>query len=174
MPHAVTHVLIAIIVADTIRDYFVKNKRKIPLYLVLVAGIAGLLPDLDIVVYWLINLILPIDVAEVHRTFSHTLFVPAIFLAIGFLTMGMKHVTKYRISISYAAFFAALGTSIHLLLDFMLSGVIRPLYPLSNYAMGMNIIPNSWTKTVVPGIDAILLVIWLIYEYKNHRIKDFI
>ncbi len=174
MPHAVTHVLIAIIVADTIRDYLVKNKRKIPLYLILIAGIAGLLPDIDIIVYWLLRIISLVEISEVHRTFTHTLFFPAIFLAIGFLTYKMKRIAKYKISISDIAFFTALGVGIHLLLDFLLSGWIRPLYPLSTYMVGLNIIPLDLATTVIPGMDAILLVIWLVHEYRHHRIKDFI
>ncbi|MFH1332021.1 MAG: metal-dependent hydrolase, partial [archaeon] len=109
MPHAVTHVLVAIIIADIIRDYIVKNKKQIPLYLVLVAGIAGLLPDLDIIAYWFLRIVSSIEISEVHRTFTHTLFIPAIFLAIGFATYKMKRITKYKIRISDVAFFTALG-----------------------------------------------------------------
>lgn len=174
MPNAVTHVLVAIIIADVIRDYIVKDKKKIPLYLILVAGIAGLLPDLDIVVYWFLRAVYSIDIAQVHRTFSHTLFVPAIFLTIGFATCKMKKITKYKISISDIAFFTALGVSVHLLLDFLLVGWIIPFYPFSYYSIGLNLIPYTWQTTIVPGMDAILLILWLVHEYKNHRIKDFI
>ncbi len=174
MPHAVTHVLIAIIIADLIRDYIVKNKREIPLYLVLVTGIAGLLPDIDIIVYWFLRIVSSVDIAEVHRTFSHTLFVPAIFLVIGVATTRMKRITRHKLNISHIAFFIALGVMIHLILDATLSGSIRPFYPFSSYAIGLNIIPPELSRTVIPGIDAILLVVWIIHEYKNHRIKDFI
>ncbi|MEM4244970.1 MAG: metal-dependent hydrolase [Candidatus Nanoarchaeia archaeon] len=174
MPHAVTHVLIAIIVADVIRDYIAKDKKQVPLYLVLVAGIAGLLPDIDVMFYWFLRLISSIDIEAVHRTFSHTLFVPAIFLGLGFATYKTGKITKYKISISDVAFFTALGVSIHLLLDFILTGWVMPFYPLSYYSVGLNLIPMNWQTTIVPGIDAILLVVWIIHEYKNHRIKDFI
>ena len=49
MPYAVTHVLVAIILAEIIRDYIVKDKKKFPLHYILIAGIAGLLPDVDVV-----------------------------------------------------------------------------------------------------------------------------
>ncbi|MFH1211186.1 MAG: metal-dependent hydrolase [archaeon] len=174
MPHAVTHVLVAIILADIVRDYIAKDKKQVPLYLVLVAGIAGLLPDIDIIFYWFLRLVSSIELSEVHRTFSHTLFVPAIFLAIGFATYKIKRITKYKISIRDIAFFIALGVSVHLFLDFLLAGWIRPFYPFTTYSIGLNVIPTELSRTVIPGIDAILLVAWLVHEYKNHRIKDFI
>lgn len=174
MPHAVTHVLIAIIIADIIRDYVAKSKRNVPLYLVLVAGIAGLLPDIDIIAYWFLRIISSVEISQVHRTFSHTLFVPAAFLIIGFATLKIKKVTKYKFNISHIAFFAALGVFIHLLLDFALAGWIMPFYPLSYHFIGLNLIPSDWQTTIIPGLDAILLVVWVVHEYRHHRIKDFI
>tara|TARA_Y100000034_G_scaffold125404_1_gene174896 strand:- start:851 stop:994 length:144 start_codon:yes stop_codon:yes gene_type:complete len=47
MPYAVTHVLVAIIVAELLRDYW----KKFNLHYVLIAGIGGLLPDIDIIVF---------------------------------------------------------------------------------------------------------------------------
>jgi len=90
MPFAVTHVLVAIIVADVIRDYTVKNSRKFPLHYVLIAGIAGLLPDIDVPIWWILNNF-GYTLAEVHRTFSHTLFIPLIFLALALFTKGIKN-----------------------------------------------------------------------------------
>ena len=57
MPYAVTHILIALIVADVIRDYVVKNKKKFTLHYVLIAGIAGLLPDADTIIYLVLNML---------------------------------------------------------------------------------------------------------------------
>ncbi len=174
MPHAVTHVLLALIVADIIRDYLTEDKREVPLYLVLIAGIAGLLPDIDIIVYWFMKIVTSVEISEIHRTFSHTLFVPAAFLIIGLATYKMKRITKYKISISHVAFFIVLGVIIHLFLDFAISGWIRPFYPINSYPIGLNIVPMGISRTVIPGMDAILLVVWLVHEYRNHRIKDFI
>ena len=52
MPYAVTHVIFALVIADVIRDYVVRDKKKFPLHYVLIAGIAGLLPDIDILFDW--------------------------------------------------------------------------------------------------------------------------
>lgn len=48
MPLAVTHVLLTIIAVDLFRDYFLKNKRYFTIHTVFIAGIAGLLPDMDL------------------------------------------------------------------------------------------------------------------------------
>jgi len=52
MPYAVTHALIPIILVDTVRDHVFKMKRSfLPNRYVLLAGIAGMLPDLDLLFF---------------------------------------------------------------------------------------------------------------------------
>lgn len=177
MPHAVTHVLVALVVADIIRDYIVKDKKRFPLHYVLIAGVAGLLPDIDVVVYWFLNIFLNIPLAEVHRTFSHTLFVPLLFFVLGVIFLGRKinFLAKRRMTISGAFVMAGLGTFIHLVLDSTLAGTIRPFYPLADFVFGINLIPyNALGSTLMPGLDAILLVVWLVHEEIKHKISDFI
>ncbi len=67
-----------------------------------------------------------------------------------------------------------LGTFIHLILDATLSGSIKPFYPLSYYEFGLNIIKNNLEGTLLPGLDAILLFIWLIHLELKHKISDYI
>lgn len=56
MPLAVTHVLLTIILVDLFRDYIMKNHKKyLTLHTIMIAGIAGLLPDIDIPLFWLLN-----------------------------------------------------------------------------------------------------------------------
>lgn len=170
MPHAVAHVLIAMIIAETIRRRL--KERKIPGYIVLVTGIAGLLPDMDMILYFFLNIYRQIDITQVHRTFTHTLFLPLMFVGIGFLTYKTEKATKHKISLSELAFFIALGVFIHLTLDFLISGSIMPLYPLSSYSAGLNLVPKNLSRAIVPSIDAVLLVGWLIYEYRNNKNKE--
>lgn len=167
MPNAVAHVLTAMIIAEAIRRRL-KN-RKIPIYTVLVTGIAGLLPDMDMILYFFLRIFRQIEVTEVHRTFTHTLFLPLAFVVAGLLTYKMKKVSKRNINISELAFFTALGVFIHLALDFLVSGVIMPFYPLSSYSAGLSLVPKELARAVVPSIDAILLVGWLVYEYKKNK-----
>ena len=91
MPNAVTHILIPIVILELIRDYVIKDRKKFPLHYILIGGIAGLLPDIDVAVYWIINIFVKIPLNEVHRTFSHTLFLPLLFLILGLLTFKVKN-----------------------------------------------------------------------------------
>jgi len=55
MPQAVVHVLFVIIVLDLFRDHFLKDKRELPLHYIFIGGIAGLLPDIDVLLFWILN-----------------------------------------------------------------------------------------------------------------------
>ena len=79
MPHAVTHVVVVIVLLELFRHYFVRNKETFPLHYIIIGGIAGLIPDLDIAVYYILSYF-GYTISEVHRTFSHNLFVPAFFV----------------------------------------------------------------------------------------------
>ena len=70
MPYAVAHVILTIVVADIYRDYFAK--KKFPMIYVLIAGIAGLLPDADIPAGWIFNSIFGADYSF-HRIYTHSL-----------------------------------------------------------------------------------------------------
>jgi len=53
MPTAVTHVILTIILLDLFRDYLMKNhKRYLTLHTLFIGGVAGLLPDIDILLGW--------------------------------------------------------------------------------------------------------------------------
>lgn len=181
MAHSVTHVLVPIILLELYRDYIIKDRKKFPLHYILIGGIAGLLPDLDIIVFWLLYSA-GFAFSSVHRTFSHTLFVPLLFVIIGFLTIKIKSkkIRKHHMKLSTIFFVIAFGTFIHLLLDVMVEGYIMPFYPFSTFSMGWNLIyllPFSHevvSTTIPPAIDAVLLVLWLIHEEWRHKISDFI
>lgn len=179
MPSAVTHVLIAIIALDLVRHYAMNKKQrlKFPLHYLLIIGIAALLPDLDIAVYWILKLTSGMTLTQVHRTFTHTLFFPAVFAIAGIFTIGIhsKKLNKHRLKLSTIFFVVSIGIFSHLLLDFSLSGVIMPFYPLSTMALGLNLVQlTPWPDTVLPALDAILLIGWLIHEEIKHKISDFI
>jgi membrane-bound metal-dependent hydrolase YbcI (DUF457 family) len=168
MPAAVTHVLIAIILIDLLRKIILR-KKEFPLYLVLIVGIAGLLPDLDVLVYWFLDLIAGVQISEVHRLFSHTLLIPFVLfvIAVGIWTFWTRF--------SHVLFGLSFGYTVHLVLDSLLSGKLALFYPLTIEAFGLNLIPGSiLSGTFYTGLDAIILIIWLVYEYFCNNIKDYI
>lgn len=164
MPNALAHVLLAIFAAELIRRL---SKKKFKLFYVLVAGIAGLIPDLDIIFYWFVNLFTHAPLYNIHRTFTHTIFLPLIFLVLTLVFIKHK---------KYFLFFGmvTLGISVHLLLDLTATS-LRIFYPFSELRLGLNLIPGGeFGRTILLGFDAILLVSWLIYQYYNHNLKDFV
>lgn len=166
MPQAVFHVLSALILADLIRDYIFK-KRHFPLYLVLIAGIAGLLPDIDIFIYWIFDLFSSPDFILFHRTFTHSLLFVLLFLIPAFVLYNNKKWGKILLMVSF-------GVALHLLLDAVFVGTIMPFYPFSSYELGLSLLAGHFSGTLIQGIDAILLILWLIYIEWRHKISDFI
>ena len=180
MPQAVTHVLIAIVIISIIRDFYVskKGRKSFPLHYVLIAGVAALLPDIDIAAFWILNF-LGFTLNEVHRTFTHTLFVPLIFfiLFLAFTKIKIKELGRHKLKLSTIFLMIAFGSLIHLILDATLAGYIRPFYPFSLVPIGLNLIgylPSTLRDLALPSLDAAILIIWLIYIELRHKISDFI
>ena len=110
MAYAVTHVLIVIIILDLLRHY-VFGKKKFPRYLIIIGGIAGLLPDIDIPLGWIASALTGTDVG-LHRLFTHSIFFVVLFLFMGII----RH---YQDDEKWAKIFyvIALGWLVHILLD---------------------------------------------------------
>ncbi len=178
MPHAVTHVLIVIILLELFRDYFVKNKKAFPIHYVLIGGLAGLLPDLDIAVFYLLSFF-GFTIQEVHRTFSHNIFALLIFvfLAIPFWNFKNKELGEKHLKLRNIFLVITFGILIHLILDAIVGGYIMPFYPFSTFSIGLNLIkyaPLAWQSSILPAIDAALLVLWLIHIERRHKISSFL
>ena len=178
MPQAVTHIIIALIAGSLIRDYAVKEKKRFPLHYILILGIAALLPDIDVAIYWILHWF-GFTLSEVHRTFSHNLFVPLLFLAIAGLTWKLKNkeLGRHHLKIHTIFLMIALGVFIHLILDATIAGRIMPFYPLSTFSAGNNItalMPEPLNQLFFPSLDAALIILWLIYIEWKHKISDFI
>ncbi len=178
MPQAVTHILIPIILLSLFRDYFIKNKKTFPLHYVLIGGLAGVLPDIDVAVYYILSFF-GFTLNEVHRTFSHNIFVVILFLLLGFLVYRFrnKELGKHHLKLSTIFFVVSFGVFIHLLLDGIVQGGIILFYPFWDYTFNLNLIrfaPIAWQDTIIPVIDAVLLTSWLIYMEVKHKISDFI
>jgi len=168
MPAAVTHVIIAIVLIDLFRK-FVLKKKNFPLYLVLIGGIAALLPDIDILIYWFLQAFTSIGLQELHRSFTHTIFIPLIIFLVALALW------KFWPKVSHVLFVISGGWTIHLLLDAIFTYRVPIFYPLSSVSYGLALIPDGFLGgTFYMGLDAIILILWLVYEWKMHNFKDYI
>ncbi len=165
MALAVTHVIGAIIILDLIRHYVV-GKKKFPRYLVVVGGLAGLAPDLDIPLGWFMSLLTGSQVS-LHGAFSHSV----IFIGI-FVLMGV--VRHYQDDEKWAKIFyvIAAGWFIHILLDCAFNSYETFLWPFEFNTQAL--CPPRLDSMFRTGIDAILLVAWIVHEEVHNRIKDYI
>ena len=125
-----------------------------------------MLPDIDVLFYWITSGVF--TYTEVHRVFTHNFVV-----GIGIFLIGLV-VLKYKDKIGKVLMVIGFGWFLHVLMDGVLNGTVYPLYPVSNVAWGLNLLPATLLSgTLYAGIDAILLVLWLVYEYWQHNIKDY-
>ncbi len=167
MPLAVTHVLLTIIAIDIFRDYIIKKKKLIPLHFIFIGGIAGLLPDIDIPIFWLLNL-LKFNVQWFHGTFTHIFLIPIAILVASLITY--KYNKKAGILLGIISF----GYGFHILLDFIFYGTnTSPFWPflVTSFKGFTNYIDIPRLEM---GLDAFILLGWLWHEEKKHKISDFI
>jgi membrane-bound metal-dependent hydrolase YbcI (DUF457 family) len=182
MPQAVTHIIVPILLLSLFRDIFYKSKarEKFPLHYILIGGLAGALPDIDIFFYYALSYF-DYTFNELHRVFSHSLSFLFIFLFLGILTyffsVKNKELGRHHLKINKIFFVISFGIFLHLVLDVIFYGTIMPFYPFFYYPLGLNLIsylPSAIKGSIVPVIDAALLIIYLIYLELKHKISDFI
>ena len=172
MPLAVTHIILTIIVVDLYRDYILKNKKYFTLHTVMIAGVGGLLPDIDILLSKLLGLFNYAPDWIQHGGLTHTPFFGFIFLipAIYFWKKDNKTVATYFIAMAFGILF-------HIFLDFFLGGGrwegIMFLWPLSDQPYKLHLL-KQFGKNVFVSLDAIILLLWLYHEEVKHKINDFI
>lgn len=180
MPQAAAHILIPLLVASIYRDMWISknDKRKFPLHYVLIAGISGIIPDLDILAFWILGSF-GFTFTEVHRTFAHTIFVPLIFIALALVSHKIKvpQLGRHKLKLHVIFLVMAFGSFMHLFLDGTFAGYIAPFYPFSLTLIGINLfgyLPAHLINLAAPCLDAGLLIIYLIYLEWKHKISDFI
>ncbi|MFA5258865.1 MAG: metal-dependent hydrolase [Candidatus Pacearchaeota archaeon] len=181
MPQAAAHILIPLIFISLFRDYLIRKnkkwKKQFPFHYVLIAGISGVIPDIDVLAFWVLNFF-GFSYQEVHRTFMHTIFIPFIFLFIGILFIKSNHlIGKHKLKLSVIFFIISLGCFSHLILDSIFQGYIMPLYPFLDYSIGLSLfsyLPKPLEIIAAPSLDSGLIIIWLIYMELQHKISDLI
>ena len=182
MPQTVTHILAPILLMSLIRDRILSKNAKthFPLHYVLIAGLGGVLPDIDIVVSIILKIFGSAD-WWVHKTFTHGLFFPLIFLILFVIFSRTKESInvcsgKHKMRISLIALMLAIGTLTHIALDSLAGESVRWFYPFSSQAFGINLfsLSNLEFGLTVALLDGILLVVWIVYLELKHKISDFI
>jgi len=164
MAYAVTHIILTIIVLDLFRHY-VFGKGKFPRYLLVIGGVAGLFPDIDVPLGWIYNLFTT-SYVNLHGVFTHSILFPIIFLLIGIILHYQQKMKWAKISYVIAA-----GLFFHLILDCMFGGYTTFLWPLG---ITTGFCPQWGLSNYIAGIDAIILIVWLVHEEIHKKIKDYI
>ena len=169
MALAVTHVLITIVVLDLLRHY-VFGKKHFPRYLIVVGGVAGLAPDFDIVISWIVSFFSSGNV-DLHGVFSHSLTFVLLFGLIGIIFSSdyvFKHKADRR-KWSSIFFVIAFGWTMHLFLDCLYGGYKSFLWPLQ---IATNFCPQWGVQDHAASIDAILLILWIVHEEMHGYVRD--
>ncbi len=181
MPLAVAHILFPLILSDLFRDLTKKGKKLLNRQMILVAGISGLLPDIDLLLFFILSRMGDIDISSVHRTFTHSLLLPATGIVIAALLFyGFKTKKAHMFAIMFA-----FGTFTHILLDGLINGTVMPFYPFSTFQIGLDLAmilvpasitgdPTMYKIALMSGVDAILLSSWLVFEEWKKKIRDYI
>lgn len=183
MPYAVTHILVPLFLVSFWRDYVLaKNKKAhFPLHYVLIAGLAGGLPDIDVLISLVLNL-LGSTPWDIHKTFTHSLLFPLLFFLLAFVFRNARAearictIGRHKMKLGAIGIMIAIGTFLHIFLDALAGEQAYFLYPFSLTDFGINLfalLPFEWSTTAAL-IDGILFVLWLAYLEFKHKISDFI
>src|SRR3989344_7439199 len=124
MALAVTHIILTIAFLDIFRHY-VFGLKKFPRYLLVIGGIAGLAPDLDIPIGWILTLVTGNNV-NIHGLFTHSIFFALLFAVIGAVLHYKKNLKWAKI-----CYVIAVGWTFHILLDCIFNAYAAFLWPFS-------------------------------------------
>ena len=163
MALSVTHVIGAIFVLDIFRHY-VFGKKSFPRYLLIIGGIAGLFPDIDLPLGWFLSFLFQTDF-HLHGLFTHSFLFPMLFLIAALLFHCRNNLKWAKIFYVIAA-----GWLLHLVMDCLLSGMDKLFFWPFTYP---NLCPLWHSSNLTASIDAIILVLWLVHEELHHKIKDY-
>ncbi|MFH0711362.1 MAG: metal-dependent hydrolase [Candidatus Aenigmatarchaeota archaeon] len=173
MPLAVTHVILTIICIDFYRDYVTKHKKYFTMWTLFVGGLAGLAPDLDTLISYILSYFSISIPLLSHGEITHTPFIGLIFLIpFGIFWMMKKH----KLAVIFLAI--SFGILFHIFLDFVLGGGdiqgLMLLYPFSTQMFQGLMLISDANAVSRAGLDAIILILWLFHEERKHKILDFI
>jgi len=174
MPLTVTHVIITVIIVDLYRDYITKHKKYFTLHTIFLAGVFGLLPDIDVLLGMLASIIhFDIPLLLQHGGITHTPLFALLFLIPGIILWRMK---KKKTAVYF--YVAAFAIFLHLLMDFTLGGGgnygIMWLFPFTMQGWNLHLINYFNVPNLSQAIEVFILLGWLWHEEIKHKISDFI
>ena len=172
MPQAITHILVPLLLVSFFRDLYIRKKPKknFSLHYALIAGLAGVLPDIDVIIPSL-------------QGYTHLFLVPLIFLLLFFLfrTAHIKaricNIGRHNIKLSLIFLMVSIGTFLHILLDALVWGPSHVFFPLFNLGLGLGLLEDLspvYKNNLMSILDGSLFMIWLAYLELKHKISDFI
>jgi len=164
MADAVTHILVVIVILDLLRHY-IFGKERFSRYLIVIGGIAGLMPDIDIIISWFVRFITG-NTQTIHGVFTHSLFFVLFFVAIGVAMRVKREYATARIF-----YVIAFGWFMHIVLDWGFGEYKAIFWPFFTTSAAIFPTWHIWPYAV--QIDAILLVLWLVHEEWHNNIKDY-
>jgi hypothetical protein len=171
MPLAVTHVLLTIILVDLYRDYVLKKKKLFTLHIVLIAGIASLLPDIDLVISGVLSKLGYMTDIFYHGGITHTPFFGLLFIIPGYY-----YARHGRHKDSLGMYVIAFAIIFHVFLDYLLGGGgagTMVFWPFSTNIYAIHLLAAVDAPLPI-ALDAIILILWLWHEETKHKISDFI
>jgi len=187
---AATHILVPIIVFESLRDRFKQLAKLFSPKHTFLVGVAGLMPDMDVPLFAALERFGALSGSPIgHRVIFHNVWIPlgfllfAAFFAYVWPSLRHRRDKKYKqgSSLAFAKVFLLLaaGWLFHLTLDAVLTGEVMPFYPLSDYLLNWNLVGTIASTTKIPDLtllvsmDALLLFFWLWHEEFTHRIRDY-
>lgn len=174
MPHAVTHVLISAIAADLYRDYLSRHRKLFTVHHIFLAGLGGLLPDIDVAIGMIYKLFgQQVPTLFNHGGITHTPLFAMLFIlpAAAMWYQGKKKESLYLWMLGG-------GIIMHLFLDWFLGGGghygIMLFFPFSTMGFKFGLFGMLGLESMPQALDAVLLLLWLWHEEMKHKIRDFI
>lgn len=159
MAFPVTHILVPMFILETYRRYFAK--KGFSKWWVVVAGLLGGAPDLDILFGWVLKGYL---YTGYHRQVTHSMIIPILTLIVGLVLYALysKGVVKNKgFRTSYILMFlATIGFTTHIFLD-LICGFHQWFYPLEWKLYLPNLLRTKYRAAM---LDGILLVAWILYD----------
>lgn len=169
MPAAVVHFIVSMLLVRFFAKKLLKINDKSHLRQIsFLGGIAGLLPDTDMLIVHAVKILGFSPGYAIHRTITHSLILPLVLLLMALLFYRKKWV-------SIVLLIMALGSTVHITLDFITSNNLMLFYPFSESMSGVGLVPiNDYGGKVLLSLDAAVFLLWIGWLFYKNKLTDFV